>query len=279
MALGRVTPSQYQADVTFRRWVATAPFGSYHETDRPPLRQKSHLIRGTIPGIGHDDFVIFFGGIYNWYDPFTLLAAVKQLLPQFPQIRVIFSHTSHPDTTPHTQLDWLYEWAAQNELLNRVVFFLPWFPYAERHRYLVEMDLAVCLHREGLETDLSFRTRLVDYLHFGLPIVTTDGGGAEPHLRKAKGVHFVPPEDAETLATVLYDLITSPKVRHEMGVHNREYAYQNLSWQQSFAPLIAYCQSPYPGPPRHAPSFFSVARDYVRHHGLRNAIKRWWQRT
>ncbi len=37
-------------------------------------------IKGVVPGIGPDDKVILWGGgIYNWFDPLTLLRAVDKL--------------------------------------------------------------------------------------------------------------------------------------------------------------------------------------------------------
>jgi hypothetical protein len=39
---------------------------------------------------------------------------------------------------------------------------------------LREADIGVSLHREDVETRYSFRTRVLDYLWAGLPIITTE---------------------------------------------------------------------------------------------------------
>ena len=61
-------------------------------------------------------------------------------------------------------------------LRDRVVFFNDgWVPYAERGRYLLDADVAVSAHFDDVETRFAFRTRLLDCLWAGLPVVTTRG--------------------------------------------------------------------------------------------------------
>jgi hypothetical protein len=49
-----------------------------------------------------------------------------------------------------------------------VVFHEQWVPYDERVDWLTDADIGVSLHRHHLETELSFRTRVLDYLWAGL---------------------------------------------------------------------------------------------------------------
>ena len=60
-------------------------------------------------------------------------------------------------------------------LLDTHVIFNDWVPYEERAAYLREADIGVSTHRQHLETRYSFRTRMLDYLWAGLPIVCTEG--------------------------------------------------------------------------------------------------------
>ena len=46
----------------------------------------AHVLKGVVPGIGADDKVILWGGgIYNWFDPLTLLRAVDKLRARLPE--------------------------------------------------------------------------------------------------------------------------------------------------------------------------------------------------
>ena len=76
-ALGRVNPRTYDEDETMRslhrRRAVRHPRGAAGARPAP-------AIKGVVPGIGPDDKVILWGGgIYNWFDPLTLLRAVDRL--------------------------------------------------------------------------------------------------------------------------------------------------------------------------------------------------------
>ena len=59
--------------------------------------------------------------------------------------------------------------------LDKSVIFGDWAPYDLREAYLLEADVALTAARDLAETRLSFRTRVLDYLWAGLPVVATDG--------------------------------------------------------------------------------------------------------
>src|SRR5664280_3299763 len=46
-------------------------------------------------------------------------------------------------------------------------------PYTERSDHLLDADVGVSTHFDHVETEFSFRTRILDYLWTGLPIVAT----------------------------------------------------------------------------------------------------------
>ena len=77
-ALGRVNPASYDDDETLRTLLAVAPFG----LDPTPPRRTGPGVKGVVDGIGPDDELILWGGgIYNWFDPLTLIRAVDELQP------------------------------------------------------------------------------------------------------------------------------------------------------------------------------------------------------
>jgi hypothetical protein len=61
-------------------------------------------------------------------------------------------------------------------LLGRTVFVNDhWVPFEERASYLLEGDVGVSAHRDELEARFAYRTRLLDCIWTGLPIVTSAG--------------------------------------------------------------------------------------------------------
>jgi len=93
-AMGRVNPRTYDEDGTMRSLIAVVPFGI---SDAPPVHTRPAL-KGVLPGIGLDDKVILWGGgIYNWFDPLTLLRAVDGLRHRLPNVRLFFMGLRHPN--------------------------------------------------------------------------------------------------------------------------------------------------------------------------------------
>ena len=153
-------------------------------TDEPP-RHTRPVLRGVVPGIGDDDKVVLWGGgIYNWFDPLTLLRAVDKLRRRLPEVRLFFLGLKHPNPQvgEMTMADDAVALAEELGLVGTNVFFNEdWVEYDDRQNYLLEADIGVSTHLDHVETEFSFRTRLLDYLWASLPIVATSGdslGGA-----------------------------------------------------------------------------------------------------
>lgn len=248
-ALGRLTPSMYDADPTVRSLLAVAPFGL---PGKPPQRTASP-IRGRLGDVGPSDKVIIWaGGVYSWLDPLTLVHAVARLAERRSDVRLVFQGMRHPNPeVPAMDI------GAQTRLLadrlgltGRHVFFNEhWVPYSERQNWLLDADCGVITHHEHIETTFAFRTRVLDYLWSGLPIVTTDGDSFADLVR-AEGLGVVvPPEDPGALAAglerVLYDEEYATAARERIaGVRDR------FTWETALAPLISFCRNPMPAPDR-----------------------------
>src|SRR5262249_54226492 len=138
-----------------------------------------HAIKGVVPGIGPDDKVILWGGgIYNWFDPLVLIRAVDKLRTRLPSARVFFMGTRHPnlDVPEMRMTQNAYALSYDLGLKGTHVFFNDdWVAYDRRADYLLDADVGVSTHLDHIETEFSFRTRILDYLWASLPIVCTKG--------------------------------------------------------------------------------------------------------
>jgi GT2 family glycosyltransferase/glycosyltransferase involved in cell wall biosynthesis len=262
-ALGRITPAVYDTDPTVRKLLAVAPFGL---PGKPPHRTTSP-IRGGIPGIGHADKVVLWaGGVYSWFDPLTLLHAVDRLSQRHKDVRLVFLGMRHPNPEV-PDMDIGVQTRALGErlgLTGRHVFFNEtWVPYTERQNWLLDADCGVTTHFDHVETTFAFRTRVLDYLWTGLPIVTTDGDSFA-ELVRAEGLGVVvPAEDpdalAEALRTALYDEEFARAARDRIAV-----VRERFTWDTVLAPLTSFCRNPTPAPDR-----LPGAEPLVRNHPLR----------
>lgn len=243
MGLGRISPASYHDDVTLRSLIDVAPFG-IHPMAVEQIEALPGKIKGVIPGIGFQDIVVFFGGVYEWYDPMVLLDGAQEFVEQGWPLRIVFCTHPSPETTPQKMLAHVRQWSDARQWTNRYVFFVPWFPYEERFQYYKDVDIAVSLHRPSLETDLSFRTRLLDFFNAGLPVIVTEGGEGSEKVREAGCGVVVRANHQEDLRGALKLYVEDPELRREHGSRGRQWVQTHMAWSQALQPLIAFCESP-----------------------------------
>jgi glycosyltransferase involved in cell wall biosynthesis len=171
---GRLDSQRYRADPSFRGLIDVVPFGL-----DPASPRAQPVLKGVLPGIGSDDRVLLWaGGIWNWFDPLTVIRAVAELDRKRTDVRLVFLGTRHPnpEIAEMTMTRDAVTLAEELGLRDRVVFFNEgWVPYDERGAYLLEADLGVSAHFDDIETRFAFRTRILDYFWAALPVVTTRG--------------------------------------------------------------------------------------------------------
>jgi glycosyltransferase involved in cell wall biosynthesis/predicted SAM-dependent methyltransferase len=239
-ASGRINIRTYADDPTLRRLLDVVPFGL--PSERP--KHTRRVLKGVAPGIETDDRVILWGGgIWEWLDPLTLIQAIPRVLSRCSKARLIFPGSRHPDAqVPDTPMRARAERLAKDlELLDRAVFFGDWVDYADWPNYLLEADVGVALHFDTLETRLAFRTRVLDYIWAGLPMLLTQGD-ATSDLVQAHGLgHVVDFEDVAGVAEALVDLLEGDGERWQPRFAE---ARRQLTWQRAVAPLRAFCQRP-----------------------------------
>ncbi|MDT7712516.1 MAG: hypothetical protein QOG46_1205 [Pseudonocardiales bacterium] len=247
-AIGRLSPTVYDADPTTRSLLAVAPFGL---SGKPPQRTGSGL-RDTLCLGPREKVVLWAGGVYSWFDPLTLLHAVHALRAERDDLRLVFLGMRHPNPdVPEMGMAGQTRRLAQTlGLTGEYVFFNEtWVPYAERQNWLLDADAGVTTHFEHVETTFAFRTRVLDYLWSGLPIVTTDGDSfAELVGTERLGV-VVPAQDPVALAAalqrVLYDDAFAAGCRDRIAA-----VAQRYTWEAALAPLVGFCRHPRPAPDR-----------------------------
>jgi len=241
--LGRLNPTNYDRDSSMRSLLDIAPFGLQSEE---PTRTRD-AIKGVVPGIAKTDKVVLWGGgVYNWFDPITLIHAVDELRRRHEDVRLFFLGMKHPNpNVPDMRMAWdTRELCDRLNLTDRYVFFNEeWVDYTDRQNYLLDCDAGVSAHFEHVETTFSFRTRILDYMWAGLPIVATEGD-AFGRMIKVEGLGIAVPErDSHALAAalerVLYDQEFAAACRK-----NIEHVRADFVWDRALSPLIDFCRRP-----------------------------------
>jgi len=243
-SLGLVTPIVYDADPTLRRYIDVAAHGIRPE----PAVPERPVLRGVRPGFRETDRIIVWnGGIIQWYDPATLLEALRRL--NRDDVKLLFLGASYPGLKELGQgirFQDARAMAEQNGQLDRTVFFeTGWVSHESAKRYVLEADISVCTYFDNLETRYSHRTRFVDLIWAELPFICTHGDVLAEDVAKHGWGLVVPEEDPAALTTAIAKLLDDREF-HAQCKRNLAAAKPELQWDVTLKGLIDFCSDPRP---------------------------------
>ncbi|MDQ6802771.1 MAG: hypothetical protein M3041_18360 [Acidobacteriota bacterium] len=165
LGAGRLNPLTFDSDPSLDSLIAIAPFGV------PPPRQRSAAAEPRV----------LFGGIYDWYDPILAIDAVALARESLPSISLTFNKHPNPSITPQGKTAEAMEYVKRKRY-ESFVKFEPWFEYERRGEFFDRFAIALLTFPQSLETELSMRTRVYDFLWGGLPIVSSPAPGTDELL-------------------------------------------------------------------------------------------------
>ena len=242
-ALRRVNPVTYYADATFRKMIDVVPFGL---PENKPIHSEN-VLKGVVKGIEKDDFVVLWGGgIYNWFDTISLIKAMKIIWDKKKSIKLFFMGVKHPDPMVK-ELTLVNETVSMAKNLdvfeNNVFFNFGWVKYEDRQNYLLESDAGITTHPGHIETRFSFRTRALDYMWAGLPMISTEGDFFSDLIDKKTLGIAVKEKDPEDIARAIIRL-AEDKGFYIKCVNNLSEIAGDYTWNKVCAPILKYCMDP-----------------------------------
>ncbi len=232
LAAGRLNPIAFENDRHFDQLLRIAPFGVQPPRSRAAA-QGPHVL---------------FGGIYDWYDPILAIDAVAAARAAVPDITLTFTRHPNPELTPQGKTAEAIEYV-QRKGYGDFVKFEPWFAYDARGEFFERFAIALLTFPQSLETDLSMRTRIYDYLWGGLPIVTSSAPGTDELLQTYSCGLVVRPEssaqndgarDAQRYAVAIRQALG---YRHSLAAGTSAFVAGH-QWPQTLAPLREFCRAP-----------------------------------
>jgi glycosyltransferase involved in cell wall biosynthesis len=261
LAERQIVPDVYDRDPSLRGRIDVVPFGVPGE---PAVR------RGPGPRRGDEELVLWNGGIWNWLDAPTAIRAVERLSHDRPRVRLVFMGASGAGQAARATAE---ARALAAPLGERVHFHDAWVPYEDRAGWLLDADCAISTHQDHLETRFAFRTRLLDCIWAGLPIVCTEGDELAERVRRDDLGRAVAAGDVDAAATALADVLDRGRAAFAPAL---ESARAELAWERAAAPLVQWVTSA--GSPRGGHGANASRR--VRDLGFRAVLgatgRRWW---
>lgn len=250
MALGGLIDLRaYRRDPSLRSLIDVVPFGIPAD---PPRAAAESPLRAAFPAIGHEDRVLLWaGGLWGWLDAETVIRATAML----DRTHLVVMGTGRPGPARTGQepfAERAIELARREGLEGERVHFNPgWVPYAERGAWLLDADLGVTAHHDHLEARYSFRTRVLDYLWAGLPVVGTRGDALADLVEREGLGRTVAPGDAEGFAAACRSLLDD-ETAHASARERIAAVAPGLRWEEAARPLVEWCSAMRELPPRAA---------------------------
>jgi glycosyltransferase involved in cell wall biosynthesis len=244
LAAGRLNPESFADDESLQSLLAIVPFGVQLPRPQPTRRERA-------PRAGRN---LLFGGIYDWYDPILAIEAARLAARQLPGLTVTFTEHPNPETTPQGSAAAARARSLMADVKD-IVRFEPWFRYENRGDFFDRFDAALLTFGQSLETDLSMRTRIFDYLWGGLPVITSSAPGTDAILGRYHAGVVVRSDDPEMFAEAVVSLLGDPVEQERLHEGARRFTADH-QWDTLMEPLLRFCRNP-----RREPTRDRYARD------------------
>lgn len=229
-ALGRVNPDTLAGGGNLDHLIQSVPFG---------IPEKVPDYNPWIPKTNLEEKRILFGGLYDWYDPWTLLESLELLEQQ--NWTLWFIRNPNPETTPQQLLKKVQNWLEERPMLQQRVKFFDWVPAHRRFDLLRDVDLLVAPHRMNLETSVCMRTRYLDAIAVNCPVIASEGGAVSELLQMHQAGEVVPEQNSQALAKAILKVLWEDPTYGEQG---RRALSKSLAWQKVLQPLLDFAENP-----------------------------------
>lgn len=241
-SLGRLRPGPSQGSSDPADFVSLVPFGLSDE--RPPAAT-DRVLKGVWPGVGPDDFVLLWGGgIWSWLDPLSVIRGMKIVSRSRPDIKLVFLSTRTAEDIVDMPIQKrTLKLADDLGLIGESVIFndRTYIDYVNRAAYFVEADIGVCAHSKSLESHFAFRTRVLDYLSFGMPMITSRGEFFGDYVERHRLGRVVDIGDWEGWARAILELANDADELASCRARVMEQR-KEFTWERVVEPLVEYCR-------------------------------------
>ncbi len=183
------------------------------------------------------DFVYlgFVGTLNDRQDVTTALKALALLKDKNPLVKFIIAGEGPALASLQAEAEAL-------GVIDQTIFFGA-IAYQDLNALLNTFDVALAPFTLAHTADAGLcPLKLRDYAAAGLPTVVADVPGIRDEQYEANWLHAYPPEDAETLAQLLLNLVEQGVERINMRHTAREYAQQHFDWKHLSKELITQSQ-------------------------------------
>jgi glycosyltransferase involved in cell wall biosynthesis len=204
-------------------------------------------------GIKDSDFVLLWCGGYNtWTDVDTLFCGLQVAMQNSPRLHYV-SVGANTYSAPDNVYDRFVKMAAASPFADRY-HLLGWRPWSEMAAFYRESNVGINIDALHYETIFGTRTRLVEMIAAGLPVVTSLGAELSYMLRDAGAASVFDVGDWQALGAAITDMAADAEGTARMAQAALHYAQHDLSFAATMQPLREWVVAPGRAPDQLPPS-------------------------
>jgi glycosyltransferase involved in cell wall biosynthesis len=186
--------------------------------------------------------VMWIGGYNTWSDPDTLFEGIEMALRKQANLYFVSTggeiagHDTHSFARFKQRVD-------ASDLANRFMF-LGWISTPEVPSYLKQADASICIDRYSYEGELGARTRLIDWMQFQTPIISTELTELTHQLNSQDLMSTFQIGNPASLCEAILDCIKNPADAADRALRARIFFEKELDEERLFAPLLEWAENP-----------------------------------
>ncbi len=206
-----------------------------------PAPEHEQRIRGS--EVGESDFVICWSGSYNtWMDADTLFAGLTEAMQHAPQIKFLSlgGGTKGYDEAIYERF---VEKVSQSPFKAHFIF-KGWVPFAEVPAYYRECDLGINIDCFSYEAVLGSRNRVLQFMKYGVPVLTTRLSEITELLWREKCVLSFEVGNAHSLAEELLSAIKGPARLRAMARKGQAFVLEQFEFAKTLKPCLEWVEHP-----------------------------------
>lgn len=212
------------------------------EARKRNLGLKGHMIPATA-------FVVLWTGGYNtWCDPETLYRGLELAMRQDPSI--FFVSTGGAITGHDVETFAMFERLVENSQYRDRFHFVGWRATDEVASIYQQADCAVCTDRYSVEGEMGTRTRIIDWIQFKVPVLTTDLCELTHQLRENDLVETYELGSPESLRDAIFSVKNNPETAQERAQRAQRFFNETYIEEEVFAPMLEWAANPQFAPDR-----------------------------
>jgi len=248
--LGRINPHTYN-----KKLIDVVPVAAPVEI--PKI--KENIIKGKVVP-KNKRIILWPSSIFSWFDAITAIESMKIVSKKVKDAVMVFVGADNPniDIMTKKNVKSAKKKAKEFGLLNKKVYFMDWLPYEKRTNMYLESEFAVVTYPIGTETEMSFRTRIIDCLWGRLPVICTKGDSVAEIIENEGLGATVEEKNQKELAEKIIEFLTNKQELKRISKRVDRFIREKMNWDAVIEPIDKFCKNPKIDPYKEKITPFSI---------------------